>query len=180
MKKILFFSCFILIACSSKPQQKPLEAQEIEATSGEIILLGKINLANLQTSSVTPWFNKAFDQVAIDNQKAKDLKPFAKDLKIKVFMGSWCSDSKRELPPFFKMLAAMDFDQDHLEMFAMSEEKTTPSNFEKGLEIYKIPTIIFFKNGEEINRFVELPVTTLESDIQKIITGAAYTHSYAF
>ena len=62
----------------------------------------------------------------------------------------------------------------------MSEEKTTPSNFEKGLEIYNIPTIIFFKNGEEINRFVELPVTTLESDIQKIITGAAYTHSYAF
>ena len=31
----------------------------------------------------------------------------------------------------------------------------------------------------EINRFVEFPVETLESDIQKIISGAAYTNSYA-
>ena len=94
-------------------------------------------------------------------------------------MGSWCDDSQRELPHFFKILVSIDFDQEHLQMFAMSEEKTTPSNFEKGLEIYNVPTIIFFKNGKEINRFVEFPVETLESDIQKIVTETAYNHSYA-
>jgi thiol-disulfide isomerase/thioredoxin len=179
MKIIIFLYCFAIIACSSKPKQKPFDVDEIEVTSGEIILLGEINLANLQTSNVTPWFNEEFDRVTIDTLKVKDLKPFTKDLKIKIFMGSWCDDSKRELPPFFKILVSMDFDQNHLQMFAMSEEKTTPSNFEKGLEIYNVPTIIFFKNGEEINRFVELPVENLESDIKKIITGAAYAHSYA-
>ena len=72
-------------------------------------------------------------------------------------------------PQFFKILTAMDFEQENLEMFAMSEEKNTPSNFEKGLKIYNVPTIIFFKNGKEINRFVESPVESLESDIKKII-----------
>ncbi|MGB1362876.1 MAG: thioredoxin, partial [Flavobacteriaceae bacterium] len=66
----------------------------------------------------------------------------------------------------------------HVEMYAMSEEKTTPENFEKGLEIYNVPTIIFFKNGNEINRFVEFPVNSLESDITKIIKKEPYTHSY--
>ena len=179
MKIIIFLICFTIIACSSKPKQKPFDADEVEASSGEIILLGEINMANLQTSIVTPWFNEEFDRVTIDTLKVKYLKPFTKDLKIKVFMGSWCDDSQRELPHFFKILTSMDFDQGQLQMFAMSEEKTTPSNFEKGLEIYNVPTIIFFKNGKEINRFVEFPVETLESDIQKIVTEAAYNHSYA-
>ncbi len=179
MNKILFLSCIIITACNPKYQQKPLEVNEVLSKGGETILLGEINLANLQTSSITPWFNEEFDRVNINSQVAKDLKPFTKELKILVFMGTWCDDSKRELPPFFKMLLAMNFDQEHLKMFAMSEEKSTPSNFEQGLEINYIPTIIFFKNGKEINRFVELPVETLESDIQKIISGAAYKNSYA-
>jgi len=179
MKKILFLSFIVITACNPKLQQKPLEVDVVESTSGEIIMLGEINLANLQTSSVTPWFKKEFDRVNINLKEAKELKPLTKDLKIFVFMGTWCEDSQRELPLFFKMLTAMNFDQEHLKMFAMSEEKSTPSNFEQGLEINYIPTIIFFKNGREINRFVEFPIETLESDIKKIISGATYKNSYA-
>lgn len=180
MKNVLFIMCFTLLACNSNREQKPLDAAEVQATSGEMILLGEINKANLQQSSITPWFKKEYDLVTIDAQWAQDLKPYTNDLRIKVFMGTWCSDSRRELPPFFKILEVLDFDPGHLEMYAMSEEKTTPENHEEGLEIYNVPTIIFLKNGEEINRFVELPVQTLESDIAKIIKGEAYTHSYAF
>ena len=93
-------------------------------------------------------------------------------------MGTWCEDSQREIPHFFKLLLALEFDQKHVEMYAMSEEKTTPENYENGWEIYNVPTIIFFKNGNEINRFVEFPVNSLESDITKIIKGESYTHSY--
>ena len=165
MKKIFLLSYITIISCTINQVQKPLNSSMVEATSGEIILLGKINLANLQTSKVTPWFNEEFNRVKIDFKMAKTLKPFTKNLKIKVFMGTWCLDSQRVLPQFFKILA-------------MSEEKNTPSNFEKGIKIYNVPTIIFFKNGKEINRFVESPVESLESDIKKIIEGEVYNHSY--
>ena len=56
----------------------------------------------------------------------------------------------------------------------MSEEKSTPENFEKGWEIFNIPTIIFLKNGIEINRFVEFPKISLESDIIKSLKGGLY------
>ena len=178
MKKSIYFCFALLIMACSIPQQKPLPVEEVTATSGEKILLGAINRANLQTSSITPWFEQEFERHSIDDQWAENLKPHLKGLFVKVFMGTWCEDSQREVPHFFKLLQALDFDPDKVEMYAMSEEKTTPQNFEKDWEIFNIPTLVFLRDGKEINRFVEFPVNTLESDIEKIILGADYTHSY--
>mgnify|MGYP001315759684 CR=1 FL=1 len=179
MKKFFFTSLIILfVGCGSK-QQKPLPTSPVKASSGEMILLGKINKANLQTSNHTPWFKQDYQSISIDDpQWIENLKPYLGGLRIKVFMGTWCEDSQREIPHFFKLLQALEFDQKHVEMYAMSEEKTTPENYEKGWEIYNVPTIIFLKNGNEINRFVEFPVNSLESDITKIIKRESYTHSY--
>ena len=177
MKKLFYTSLIILLAGCGSKQQKPLKTSPVKASSGEMILLGKINKANLQTSKHIPWFNQDYQSISIDPQWIENLKPYLKGLRIKVFMGTWCDDSQREIPHFFKLLQALEFDQKHVEMYAMSEEKTTPKNYEKGWEIYNVPTIIFLKNGEEINRFVEFPVNSLESDISKIIKGDPYTHS---
>ena len=178
MKNFFFTSLIILlVGCDSK-QQKPMSTSTVKASSGEMIPLGKINKANLQTSNHTPWFNQDYKSISIDPQWIENLKPYLRGLRIKVFMGTWCEDSQREIPHFFKLLQALEFDQKHVEMYAMSEEKTTPENYEKGWDIYNVPTIIFLKNGNEINRFVEFPVDSLESDITKIIKGESYTHSY--
>ena len=178
MKKVFLISLIVLlVSCVTQPQ-KPIPTQPTKASSGEIILLGKINKANLQTSDITLWFEKQYHEISADPQWGKDLQTHLKGLKIKVFMGTWCEDSQREIPHFLKLLDQIRFDQNNLEIYAMSEEKTTPENFEKGLEIYNVPTLIFFRNKNEINRFVELPVNSLESDISKIIKGESYTHSY--
>lgn len=178
MKKVFFVSLILLFVSCVSQSQKPLNTRPIKATSGEMILLGKINKANLRTSSHTLWFNQEYESIRTDPQWADDLQDHLEGLKIKVFMGTWCDDSRREIPHFFKLLESLKLDQKQIEMYAMSEEKTTPEGFEKGLEIYNVPTIIFFKNGNEINRFVEFPVNSLESDIAKIIKGESYTHSY--
>ena len=178
MKKFFFTSLIILLAGCGFKQQKPLPTSPVKASSGEMILLGKINKANLQTSNYTPWFNQDYQSISIDPQWIENLKPYLIGLRIKVFMGTWCEDSQREIPHFFKLLQALEFDQNHIEMYAMSEEKTTPENYERGWEIHNLPTIIFLKNGNEINRFVEFPVNSFESDITKIIKGESYTHSY--
>ena len=178
MKNFFFTSLIILLAGCGSKQIKPMPTSPVKASSGEMILLGKINKANLQTSNHTPWFNQDYKSISIDPQWIENLKPYLRGLRIKVFMGTWCEDSQREIPHFFKLLLALEFDQKHVEMYAMSEEKTTPENYEKGWEIYNVPTIIFLKNGNEINRFVEFPVNSLESDITKIIKGESYTHSY--
>ena len=93
-------------------------------------------------------------------------------------MGTWCEDSEREVPAIFKLLDAVNFDQNKIDIYAMSEEKTTPENFENGLNIIKVPTLIFYKNGKELNRFVEFSIVSLEDDIKKIVSGEKYQHAY--
>ena len=178
MKKIFLTSIIILLICCRTQQEKYLAAKPVKASSGEMILLGKIQKSDLQTSTPTLWFNKEYENYSVDPQWSKSLQNHLDGLEIKLFMGTWCEDSRKVIPHFFSLLQALDFDQKQLEIYAMSEEKTTPENSEKGLKIYNVPTIIFFKNGYEINRFVEFPVKSMESDIGKIIKGEAYTHSY--
>ena len=63
-------------------------------------------------------------------------------------------------------------------MVAVNEDKKTPDNLEKGLNIERVPTFIFYKKGKEIGRFVEYPRESVEADILKIVSGEPYKHAY--
>ena len=179
MKNALILFAFLSFTfCKSPVLQKPLPVTQVEATSGEMILLGEINRANLDSSSLTDWFVKAFNEITIDPNWTSKTKPHIEGVEIKVFMGTWCDDSHRQIPHFLKILGALNFNPNNIKIYAMSEEKTTPKNWEKSLEIFNIPTLIFYKNNIEMNRIVEFPKTTLESDLEKILNGESYSHSY--
>ena len=94
-----------------------------------MILLGKINKANLKVSAHTPGSINLTRRLLVDPQWAENLKPHLNGLNIKVFMGTWCDDSQRETLNFFKLLQTLEFDQQHVEMYAMSEEKNYPGEF---------------------------------------------------
>ena len=106
------------------------------------------------------------------------LKPLLKDVQITVFMGTWCEDSHRDVPNLYKILDEANFDEKNLSVYATSEEKTTPQGFEKDKDIIQVPTIIFYKDGSEINRIVEYSFYTLEQDMLDILSGKDYKHAY--
>ena len=103
---------------------------------------------------------------------------------IKLFLGTWCGDSKRESPKLIKILETADFPMEQLEIVALDYRKglykTSPTGEEKGLNIIKVPTIIFFKDGKEVNRIVESPLETLEQDIAQIVFKKDYVPNYAY
>lgn len=69
-------------------------------------------------------------------------------------------------------------EDDQIEVYAMNKDKITTANYEKGLDIFNIPTLIVYKNDKEINRFVELSVVSLADDLSKILKGQPYEHAY--
>jgi thiol-disulfide isomerase/thioredoxin len=101
-----------------------------------------------------------------------------KGYTIKGFMATWCGDSRRETPRFFKILDETGFNQNNFELIAVNKNKKTPDNLQEGFTIFRVPTFIFYKDNEEVGRYVEYPRETLEKDILKIVTGAPYKHSY--
>ncbi|MDO1499551.1 thioredoxin family protein, partial [Winogradskyella maritima] len=103
--------------------------------------------------------------------------------KILVFMGTWCGDSKRELPGFVKILKEANYPMENLKIVAVDKRKDnykkSPQGEEWALHIRRVPTYIFYKNGREVNRIIESPISTLEGDIFKIVSGEAYIPNYA-
>jgi len=142
------------------------------------LLIGLIIKEDLQKQPYADWFETNYNDYKIDTAVVKKIKEHLNGVSIKAFMGTWCEDSRYEIPQFYKIMEAAGFNDSVLELIAVDRSKKTPDNLHEGLDIIYIPTFIFFKNNKEIGRFVEYPRETLEKDILKIISGESYKHSY--
>lgn len=145
-------------------------------------LIGKIDKSGLESETYNNWFSKNYDAYSPDPETIKAIKENLEDYEITLFMGTWCGDSKREVPKFYKILEAADYPMKQLTSVALSREKETykesPQHEEAGLNIVRVPTFIFFKNGKEVNRIIERPIENLEKDILKIMTTNDYKSNY--
>lgn len=155
---------------------------KVTDTNGKEKLLGVINQEGLTAGGFQHWFNIAYNNYEVDEGTTQSIRNELKEYTIKVFMGTWCGDSKREVPRFYKVLEAANFPKEQLVMVAVDylkpNYKKSPGGEEKGLNIIKVPTFIFYKDGKEANRIIEFPVVSLEKDINAIVNGKAYIPNY--
>jgi thiol-disulfide isomerase/thioredoxin len=172
MKKLILIALIgILTSCNAQ--------QKVTATknkSGDLV--GFADKESFNQAPYKAWFDQKFDTYNPDKATIESLKKSLKGVTIKGFMGTWCGDSKRETPRFFKILEQAGFKMKNLELVTVNRAKKTPDNLQEGLNIFKVPTFIFYKNDKEIGRYVEYARETLEKDILKIVSGIPYKHSY--
>jgi thiol-disulfide isomerase/thioredoxin len=195
---IILFSIVFFIACNSKKvavESKASETkqeikQEIKKEVKQVLrkitakknedgyLIGVANKESFTDDSFKNWFNSRYSEYNTDKETVAKLTDVLKGYTIKGFMATWCGDSRRETPRFFKILDETGFNQNNFELIAVNKNKKTPDNLQEGFTIFRVPTFIFYKDSEEVGRYVEYPRETLEKDILKIVTGAPYKHSY--
>ena len=188
---ILLFALMIVGCNSPKEKQKSdVSAKNPTMETSEklnetipyeesVMLIGKANRSGLERNEFQDWFDPGYTDYMPDREIMEKLKPLIKDVEITLFMGTWCEDSHRDVPHLYKILDGLDFDESKLEVFAVSEEKTTPQGFEDGKNILQVPTIIFYKDGKELNRIVEYSIWTLEQDMLTILSGEKYKNPYS-
>ncbi len=78
------------------------------------------------------------------------------DLTYKVWGGDWCPDCTGQLPRFAAALAAAGVPGERVEQFPVEKvdgEKRGPGMDEYG--VTHIPTVVVFRDGAEVARFVE-------------------------
>ncbi len=180
MKRTVTF--FVLLISLNFSFSQTLNSLSLDA-KGKEVLLGEINKKGLTSNSFNTWFSKNYDDYLVNTKIVKQLKDSINQYEIKAFLGTWCGDSKKEIPRLYKILDKTKFPENQLQVIAVNrtEEayKQSPNHEEKGLNIHRVPTFIFYKNGKEVNRIVEHPKETLERDILKIITDNKYTSNYS-
>lgn len=180
VSKTIITCVFHLIFCFNLTSQTL--NTEITNEGETPFLLGKIDKTGLTSENYNTWFSKNFDLYEPDQNIIDQLSRTLKDFTVQIFLGTWCGDSKREVPPFYAILEVCQFPQSQVEVIALSNKphmyKQSPNHEEKDLNIHRVPTFIIYKNGIEVNRIVEFPVESLEKDLLNIVTSNNYIPNY--
>jgi hypothetical protein len=112
------------------------------------------------------------------------LRGYNEPATVLIFFGSWCSDSKREVPKFFTTLNLVNNKNFSAKLYGLDRTKKDATGFAEAFKIEKVPTFIFLKGardfaangpawngptGGELGRITEEPSSSLEQDWVKIL-----------
>ena len=135
-------------------------------------ILGYFNPDQLTHYPYSTWYLKGYDDYQINTDALNKLLDISKDdLTIKIVMGIWCPDSRREVPRFMKVIDAWKFPAAKLTFIGVDDAKQSPVGEYLKLDIQRVPTFILYKNNIEAGRIIENPSTSLEQDMVNILTG---------
>ena len=178
MNFFLKFTALLILVLSYSCGTGPGQNAVLVPDGNTVILVGTTSFAALQEPPFSDWYDPNYTSFTPNTTKIESLRPLLEDVEIVTFLGTWCEDSHREIPKFVKILEATNYPISEIKVISMTRDKTTPENYEEGLDITNIPTLIFYKDGEELGRIVEFAMEDLEGDMLKILSGQPYKHAY--
>ncbi len=133
-------------------------------------LLGDLTPAMLANPPHEVWYNEGYTVYQPDQEIMAELMTVEKDdLTITVVLGTWCPDSRREVPHFMKMIDLWGFPRERIRFIGVDINKIAPLEDYGLLSIERVPTFIFYENNIEKGRIIEVPVTSLEQDTWNIL-----------
>ena len=190
---LMIISLSTIYSCSvTKNSVSPGLINQIDKDSrGNDMLLGKCTKEALQKAPFAEWYKSNYDSYVVDSFTCNFIRPLLTGKSITIFMGTWCGDSKREVPRVLKMLECCNFPNANLTMIMVSNKdslyKKSPQHEEAGKNIVRVPTVIIEQKaglsdkvgqGVEIGRIIEFPVTSLEKDLLAILKKEKYQPNY--
>jgi thiol-disulfide isomerase/thioredoxin len=92
-----------------------------------------------------------------------------RDVSVLAVVATWCPDSKREVPRFFKIVDQAGRGLGKVTLVAVDRTKKDAEGLTEKYQVTRVPTFLFFRGGQEIGRVTERPATTLEGDIAGIL-----------
>jgi len=115
------------------------------------------------------WKTLRAQDYAPDAASVKTIADRAHDVDVLLILATWCPDSKREVPRFFKIYDQAGIRLEKVTMVAVDRTKKDAEGLTVKHDVQRVPTFVFFRNGTEIGRVTERATTTLEADIAAIV-----------
>jgi len=163
---MLFLLLNVQVACLSSGMQ---DSKKVFLT-GVNLLYGPISEADLFKEY--PAWKERYEAYNPDKSIIDSLAQQATDgIKVEIFLGTWCGDSRREVPHFLKIVDKSGFvTRDSVELWAVDRNKELDSAITKQRNIVRVATFIIFYHGLEVGRIIERPESDLlERDILKLV-----------
>ncbi len=168
MKQTIFLlSGLIFLASCSLNKNKTIYNERTEKD----ILIGECNRKALTSVPFNKWFNPKYEVYKPDSSVIQKLKVSEnlQNTNIFIVMGTWCGDSRRELPRFYKVIDELGFPDSKVTIVAVDTKKESGNKMLDETEFTRIPTFIFYRDKKEIGRIVESTIRSLEEEMFDII-----------
>ncbi|MFQ6678455.1 MAG: thioredoxin family protein [Fidelibacterota bacterium] len=148
--------------------------------TGNPMLIGLSHRSDYTASEhFNEWFNEEYVNYEVEEEILSTINNSDTLITLECFMGTWCSDSRREVPRIYKILDYLDFDENNFIIVSLNRNKQSPGKEEIGKNIHHVPTLIVYKNKNEIGRIIESPIHSLEEDFADILMGIPPIPNYA-
>ena len=126
--------------------------------NGLTYLYGEINREGLLSANYQSWFKARYDAYTPNKERLQECNEAALEgVSVKLLMATWCGDSKRNVPVFYKIMDELGFDENKLQVWALDRSKRGPNNEQTRFGVSRVPTMIFYRDDVEMGRFVERP-----------------------
>jgi len=160
---IAFLSLGLLNNCASPTYTVVMEP------SGTKILKGFFERKDLEKDTLFTWFKYNYTSYLLDTASIREIKPLVKGLRYVIVLGTWCGDSKHEVPKQYKILDAVDVSSSDIELFGVDRSKKSLDGVTDKYNIVRVPTLIVLKGDQELGRIVEMPRESQELDLLRIL-----------
>jgi thiol-disulfide isomerase/thioredoxin len=141
----------------------------IDEKSDKAMLVGETTLEAFSDSSFAWWWNSEYKMYETDSLVVSEIASKLGEVEMLVIMGTWCSDSRREVPRFFKVLEESGYDVSRVRIINVDREKKDPEGLAEAYPVDFVPTFYFYRNESEIGAIVETPQESLEADLLGIV-----------
>ena len=146
-------------------------AAEPPAAPQETVLVGTTTREKVEAA---PEWVQAEVDAKPDAAAARALGTVAPGAEVTVYLGTWCGDSRREVPRLWKAVdaegGAVPF---QIRYIGVDHAKKEPADLIKADDVRYLPTFIVRRGGHEVGRIVETSPHGVEQDLLALLTGKA-------
>lgn len=175
---------FVLAACGGSRYYKQLDAQPHPAYVHHMEMILAPDMAD-DDSATSTWakeffsgFESGYRSCHPDIKVIEKLKRFADSLEVKVIGGNWCSDTRYQVPRLCKVLAYAGMPEQKFGYFTVGKDKKAlHDDFASVHPVVNVPTVVVFYGKQELGHIVEVPATTFETEILKLLTAGKSARS---
>lgn len=169
MKKSILFLCFICLGLWIEAQSLNKRATD-EKTATEI-LVGNCDFEGLMGCDFKNSYVANYNSYKPDSTTLIKLQDKLNNISCVIVLGTWCDDSKEQVPRFLKVLDSIKGQGlESLSFVCVDRKKDIIDPQLRPVEnIILVPTILLFHGQEEIGRIVETPRVSLEKDLYEIV-----------
>lgn len=105
-----------------------------------------------------------------DQEQADRLLGLLGTSDVTIFLGTWCSDSRRELTRLWSALDLVGEEGGSISYVGVNRDKNQPAKLLDGKDVRYVPTVVVSRKGVELGRIVESSPGGIESDLAALLS----------